>query len=94
MIYIDSNKHCHTSNPDGNFRAFDVPLFDGKCQTFVEGHIYCPEGESYIRDDGKTFPGECVVPWRPDTELYAAQAQYELMMAEAAAAYGEGVDSI
>ena len=92
-IYIDSECKCHTSNPHGDLREFDVEKFNGKCQTFIEGHRYCPLGESYVRSDGEIFHGECIVPWKDLNELDAAQAQYELDMAEAAAAYQEGVDS-
>ena len=92
-VFVDTEFKCHTSNPDGVFREFEVPFFDGKCKTFIEGHRYCPEGESYTRDDGKVFYGECYTAWKPYDELDAAQAQYELDMAEAAEAYQEGVDS-
>ena len=77
MIYIDSNYCCHTTNPDNTFRQFDVPFFHGKCQTFIEGHRYCPVGESYVREDGEAFSGECIVAWKPYDELEAAQREYE-----------------
>lgn len=93
-IYIDEEFRCHTTNPDGIFREFDAPpFFDGKCTTFVEGHRYVPENEIYTRDDGIEFSDEMISPWKPVEELYAAQDQYEADMAEAAAAYQEGVDS-
>ena len=93
-IYIDAECKCHTTNPDNTFREFDVPMFDGKCQTFIEGHRHCPKGESYIREDGKIFYGECIVAWKLYDELAAAQAQYERDMAELQAAYQEGVNSV
>jgi hypothetical protein len=76
-IYIDSECKCHTVNTDNAFREFDVPFFDGKCQTFIEGYRYCPAGESYSREDGEVFHGECVVPWKDYSELDAAQREYE-----------------
>lgn len=76
-IYIDSDCKCHTTNPDSNYREFDVPFFDGKCQTFIEGYRYCPEDESYIREDCEVFYGECIVPWKPFSELDSAQRAYE-----------------
>lgn len=76
-IYIDTECKCHVTNPDNAFREFDVPFFDGMCQTLIEGYRYCPEGESYIREDGAVFHGECIVPWKPYSELDAAQRQYE-----------------
>ena len=92
-ICIDKDCKCLTTNPDNAYREFDVPFFDGKCQTFIEGYRYCPKGESHTREDGEIFYGECIVAWKPYDELAAAQAQYETDMEEAAAAYQEGVDS-
>lgn len=94
MIYIDNECKCYTENPDNAYRPFDVPFFYGKCKTFIEGHRYCPKGESYTREDGEVFSGECIVAWKPYDQLAASQAQYEADMAEAANAYQEGVDSV
>lgn len=77
IIYIDSDFKCHTTNPNGVFREFDVPFFDGKCQRFVEGYKYCPDGESYVGKYGDVFRGECIVPWKPYFELDAAQREFE-----------------
>ena len=76
-IYIDSEYRCHATNPDGTFREIETEFFNGKCATFIEGYRYCPEGESYTRDDGKVFHGECIVPWKPYSELDSAQREYE-----------------
>lgn len=93
MIYIDSVFKCHTDNPDGTLREFDVPFFDGKCDTFIEGYRYIPPGESWTREDGNVFSDEMITPWKDLDELSAAQAQYEADHANAAAAYQEGVNS-
>lgn len=76
-IYIDKECKCHTTNPDNAFREFEVDFFDGKCQTFIEGYRYCPKDETYTREDGEVFHGECIVPWKTFDELDAAQRQYE-----------------
>lgn len=99
MIYIDSEFKCHTSNPDGAFREVILSekaraFFSDKCNIFIEGYRLKPEGETWIRADGRVFSGgEMITPWKPYNELAAAQAQYEADLAEAAAAYQEGVDS-
>ena len=64
-IYIDSEHKCHITN-DGTMSAVETVFFDGKCDTFVEGHCY--EVKEY---------GESVYPWKPMTELDNAQRQYE-----------------
>lgn len=93
-IYIDSEFKCHTTNPDGVYREFDVPFFDGKCQTFVESFKHCPDGERYVGESGDVFYGECNVPWKPYSEWAAAQTQYEADMVQLQAAYLEGVNSV
>lgn len=81
-IYIDSEYHCHTTNIDNICREAEVPFFDGKGKTFVEGYCY-DDSEGYVKR----------YPWKPYNELAAAQAQYEADLAAAAAAYQEGVNS-
>lgn len=93
-IFIDDDYKCHIVNTDGTFREVETDLFDGKCDAFIEGYRFVPSGETWTRSDGVTFSGKMAAPWKPYNELSAAQAQYELMMAEAAAAYREGVDSV
>ena len=81
-IFVDSEFHCHTYYPDGTFREVESEFFDGKCATFVEGYCY---------DNSKGYVQR--YPYKPYNKIASAQAQYELDMAEAAAAYQEGVDS-
>lgn len=91
--YADSDFKCYTSNPDGLYLEVEHPFFDGKCKEFIEGYRFVPDGQIFKRSDGQKFVGEMIAPWKPYDELASAQAQYELDMAEAAAAYQEGVDS-
>ena len=92
-IYLDSEFKCHTSN-DGTMTAVETEFFDGKCQTFIEGYRFIPSGESWTRSDGVVFQGEMVSPWKPYSELYVAQVQYEVDMADLQTAYREGVNSV
>ena len=93
-IYIDSDFRCHTSNTEEKYREFDVPYFDNKCETLIEGYRYVPPGETWQREDGEEFKGEMVAPATNYEPLGIAQNQYELDMAEAAASYQEGVNSV
>lgn len=81
-IYIDSEYRCHTTNPDGIFREFETDFFDGKCQAFIEGYRYVPDGESWTRSDGVVFTGEMVAPWKDYSELDTPQREYEREMLE------------
>lgn len=65
-IYVDSLKHCHRTN-DGTMRAVETDFFDGKCDAFVEGYC-CDDSKGYLQ----------IYPWKPDSELEAAQHAYEL----------------
>jgi len=95
-VYIDPITFiCHTvQNAHETRIPFETDFFDGKCDAFIGGYQYVPSGESWTRSDGVVFHGEMIAPWKPYSELAAAQAQYELMMAEAEKVYREGVDSI
>ena len=76
-VYVDSDYRCYTTNKSGLFREFDVSFFDDKCNAFIEGYRYIPEGQTWTRPDGKVFCGEMVTPWKPYTELDTAQREYE-----------------
>jgi hypothetical protein len=76
-IYTDSQCRCHTTNPEGSFREFEVPFFDGKCDAFIEGYHFVPSGESWTRSDGVVFQGEMIAPWKDYSELDSAQRKYE-----------------
>lgn len=99
IIYLDSEFKCHTTNPNGTFREVVLSenaraFFDDKCATFIEGYRLKPEEETWVREDGIVFSeGEMITPWRNYDELAAAQAQYERDLADAAAAYQEGVNT-
>ena len=76
-IYLSSDFKCHVSNPDGIYTPISTGIFDGKCDTFIEGYRFVPVGESWVREDGQVFTGEMVAPWKPYEELDAAQREYE-----------------
>ena len=57
-IYIEPNTFkCHVFN-DGTLIAVETDEFDGKCDTFIEGYRFIPEGETWIREDGKVMNSE------------------------------------
>ena len=81
-IYIDADFKCHASD-DGTMTAVEMDFFDGKCTAFMEGYRYVPPGTVWTRDDGVSFSGEMVAPWRDYAVLAACQRQYEADQAEA-----------
>lgn len=85
MIYIDSEFKCHASD-DGTMTAVETDVFDGKCDTYVEGYRFIPAGQTWTRADGVIFTGEMISPWKPWDELDAAQREYEREQYQALAA--------
>lgn len=76
-IYLDAYFNCHVTN-DGTMLEVDMPaFFVGKCDAFIEGYRYVPEGEEWMREDGKRFKGEMIAPWKDCNELDAVQREYE-----------------
>lgn len=57
--------------------AVDTDAFDGKRDAYIEGYRFVPAGETWTRDDGVLFSGEMIAPWKPWSELDAAQREYE-----------------
>ena len=76
-IYIDNDYRCHVSDPDGTMTAVETDFFSGKCDIFIEGYRYIPDGETWTRPDGVVFTGEMIAPWRDWRELDDAQREYE-----------------
>lgn len=97
-VYFDLEYKCHVSN-DGTMTAVDTDAFDGKCDAYIEGYRFVPEGEIWVREDGEVFEGCMVAPWVDWATLDAAQreyerqqiAQYESALAEIEAALGVNV---
>lgn len=76
IIYIDPEFKCHVEN-DGTMIEVQTDFFDGVCDTYIEGHRFVPAGAEWTRSDGTVFRGEMVSPWKPYSELDAAQRAYE-----------------
>ena len=75
-IYIDSDFKCHMVD-DGAMTAIETDFFDGKCDAFIEGYRFIPEGESWTREDGVIFEGEMIAPWKNFNEIDSIQRDYE-----------------
>lgn len=82
-IYLDNDFKCHISG-DESMMIIETDFFDNKCDTFIEGYRFIPEGESWTRKDGEIFTGKMIAPWKPFEKLDIAQRIYEQEFAEAA----------
>lgn len=92
-VYLDSNFKCHTSD-DGTMMAIETDFFDGKCDVFIEGYRFVPNGESWKREDGKVFSGKMISPWKSSDELETAQREYERQLIEQQAAELAELDAL
>lgn len=75
-IYLDSDFCCHLTN-DGTMREIETESFNGKCEAYIEGYRFIPNGESWTRSDGEIFIGEMISPAEDYLRLEKAQIQYE-----------------
>ena len=80
-IYLNSDYKCHVLD-DGTMDAVETDVFDGKCDTFIEGYRFIPAGKTWTRQDGEMFVGEMISPWRDYELLCEFQTQYEAMIVE------------
>lgn len=76
-IYLDTDYLCHTTD-DGTRRPIETDAFEGKCNYYIEGYRYIPDGETWTRPDGTIFHGQMISPVEDYAALEKAQAQHEL----------------
>ena len=75
-IYLDSDFKCHITN-SGNMLSIETDFFDGKCDDYIEGHIFVPVGYPWTRSDGKIFYNGMIKKWQNYYELEKKQQNYE-----------------
>ena len=75
-IYLDSDFKCHISGDD-TMISVETAAFDGRCDGYIEGYRFVPEGRTWVREDGAVFAGEMIAPWKPWQVLEEAQREYE-----------------
>ena len=77
IIYIDEEFKCYTEDGSGRTKV-ESSFFDNKCQEFIEGYRFVPNGSTWTRGDGKEFRGEMISPFKDLTSLIMAQLDYEM----------------
>ena len=75
-IYLDSEFVCHISPGIGS-TPYETDLFEGKCDTYIEGYRVIPAGQTWVRSDGVRFVGLSVSPAVKYETLVPWQKQYE-----------------
>ena len=92
-VYIDKDFKCHVED-GGGMTLVETDAFDDKCQKYIEGYRFVPEGQTWTREDGVEFQGEMISPHTDYAILAAYQEQFEEMNAALEAAYQKGVNPI
>lgn len=76
IIFLDNDYKCHLED-DGTRLAVETDVFDDKSPEYITGFRYVPEGCEWIREDGETFAGLMITPWKSYSELLDIQIAYE-----------------
>lgn len=61
VVYIDSAYKCHVKPVSGAF-AVETDLFNGKCEEYICGYRYVPEGHTFVDEKGVTRRGAVMYP--------------------------------
>ena len=95
-IYIDSDYKCYITSGEDR-RPVETDAFDGNCKKYIEGCRFIPAGEAWVREDGESFSGKIVAPWRDYAILSefqeVAQEEQDKATAEIAAIVEEVYNS-
>ena len=76
-IYLNEKFECSTYEKADTLMSAETDFFDGKCNAYIEGYRYIPEGYTWTRKDGTVFEGEMVAPFKESAYLEAVQTAFE-----------------
>ena len=81
-IYLNENFECSVTQKIDTVQTIETDFFDGKCNAFIEGYRFIPEGQQWKRGDGVLFTGEMIAPFKDYTYLEMVQSLYEQLKGE------------
>ena len=76
-IYLNKDFQCSVTEKSDTVQSIETDAFDGKCNAYVEGYRFVPQGQTWTRDDGVVFAGEMIAPFKDYTQLEMVQKLYE-----------------
>lgn len=76
-ICLNKNFECSAVEKADTVQSVETDYFDGKCNAFIEGYRFVPEGQTWTREDGVVFTGEMIAPFKDYVYLEMIQALYE-----------------
>jgi len=81
-IYLNEDFQCSVTEKADTVQSVETSFFDGKCNAFIEGYRFVPEGQQWTRKDGVTFTGGMIAPFKDYTYLEMVQSLYEQLTEE------------
>lgn len=75
-VYLDNDFIAHFDNIEGYIEAEDS-FFDYICPENFNCYRFIPDGQSWIRKDGKVFYGKAICLISPSNEATRRQRDYE-----------------
>lgn len=81
-IYLNKDFQCSVTEKADTVQSIETDVFDGKCNAYVEGYRFIPEGQQWTREDGVVFEGEMIAPFKDYTYLEIVQVMYEEIMSK------------
>lgn len=81
-IYLNNDFQCSVTEKEDTVQSVETELFDGKCNAFIEGYRFVPQGQVWTRADGVQFTGEMAAPFKDYTYLEMVQTVYEQLAAD------------
>lgn len=76
-IYLNNDFCCSVSRREDTVQMVETVAFDGKCNAYIEGYRFVPEGQQWRREDGVVFTGEMTAPFKDSAQLELIQKLYE-----------------
>lgn len=76
-IYLNEKFECSAYEKADTVMSAETDFFDGKCNAYIEGYRYIPEGYTWTRKDGEIFAGPMVAPFKESAYLEAVQTAFE-----------------
>ena len=76
-IYLNADFQCSLTEKADTVQSIETDYFNGKCNAYIEGYRFVPQGQTWTRNDGVVFAGEMIAPFKDYTQMEMVQKLYE-----------------
>lgn len=81
-IYLNSDFQCSVAEKEDTVQHIETDYFDGKCNAWIEGYRFVPQGQTWTRADGVEFGGQMAAPFKDYSYLEMVQSVYDQLAAD------------